>query len=100
MGLFAGTRTSTALIDLLIWASKTNALEMQGFGSNKRDQILGWAIIMFNNPTATQKLANDARITDSEAHSILLRMKQAARELAAENRADTLVYIATESDKW
>jgi hypothetical protein len=61
MGLFAGTRTSTALIDLLIWASKTNAREMQGFGSNKRDQILGWAIIMFNNPTATQKLANASR---------------------------------------
>jgi hypothetical protein len=100
MGLFAGTRTSTALIELLIWASKTDALEMKGFGPRKRDQILGWSIIMFNNPTAAEKLAHDARISKPEALAILLKMRQAGRELAAEKQAHHLVHIANESDKW
>ena len=100
MGMFAGTRKATVLIDMLIWAANTDSLEMRGFGKKRRDQILGWAIIMFNNPTATEKLARDARISEQEAYSLLLAMKEAARKVAADEGLETLVYIADESDSW
>ncbi len=100
MGLFAGTRKATVLIDLLMWAANTDSVEMRGFGKKRRDQILGWAIIMFNNPTATEKLARDARISEQEAYSLLLAMKEAARKVAADEGLETLVYIADESDSW
>jgi hypothetical protein len=100
MGLFAGSRPATALIELLIWASKLDAVESIPFGSKKRDQILGWSIIMFNNPTAAQKLADDALISPGEAYALLLKMKQAGRELATELGLSTHVYIANESDSW
>lgn len=100
MGLFAGTRTATALVELLMWAANTNAIEMRGFGRKRRDQILGWAIIMFHNPTAAEMLARDARISKEEALSLLLAMKEAGRKLAADEGLETLVYIASDSDKW
>ncbi|WP_425993568.1 hypothetical protein [Afipia sp. DC4300-2b1] len=100
MGRFAGSKTSTALIELLIWASKTGAIEATPFGDRKRDQIIGWSIIMFNNPTATEKLAADARIPQREAYDMLLKMKQAGRAMAEENGLTTLVHIANESDRW
>lgn len=37
MGNFAGTKKSTALIELLIWASKIDAREATPFGDKKRD---------------------------------------------------------------
>ncbi len=100
MNLFDGTKSSTALIELLIWASKTDAREAIPFGNKKRDQILGWSIIMFNNPTATQKLAEDAGISPDDAYALLLKMKQAGREMSAELGMSTHVYIATNSDSW
>lgn len=100
MGLFAGTKSSTALIDLLIWASRLDAKEAIPFGKKKRDQILGWAIIMFNNPTATTQLAVNGGITEPEAYALLLKAKKAGREYAQELGLDTLVYIANASDSW
>lgn len=100
MGMFAGTREATALIDMLMWAANTDAVEMRGFGKKRRDQILGWGIIMCKNPTATEMLARDARISEQEAFSLLLAMKKAARELAADQGLETLLYIADQSDKW
>lgn len=100
MGMFAGTWTATVLVDMLIWAANTDSVEMRGFGRKRRDQILGWAIVMFNNPTATEKLARDARISEQEAFSLLLAMKEAARKLAADEGLETLLHIADESDSW
>lgn len=100
MGLFAGTRRATALVDLLMWAANTNAVEMQAFGKKRRDQILGWAIIMFHNPTAAEMLARDARVSKEEAVSVLLAMKEAGRKLAADEGLETLVHIASDSDNW
>ncbi|MGM4886337.1 hypothetical protein [Tardiphaga sp. 11_C7_N12_6] len=100
MGHFAGSRQSTALIDLLIWASKSNAPEAAPFSRKKRDQIIGWGIIMFNNPTATEKLARDARISESDAYNLLKKMKESARQLAQEHGLATLIHIADASDAW
>ncbi len=100
MGISMLTKEATVLIQTLIWASKLNAPEATGFGSKKRDQILGWAIIMFNNPTAAQQVARELRTTQKEAVELLLRMKQAGRELALKAKATTLTYIADASDGW
>jgi hypothetical protein len=83
-----------------MWAANTDAVEMQGFGKKKRDQILGWAIIMFHNPRGAEKLARDARIPEREAASLLFAMKDAARKLAADEGLETLVAIANDSDPW
>ncbi|MCK1539382.1 MULTISPECIES: hypothetical protein [unclassified Bradyrhizobium] len=83
-----------------MWAANTNAVEMQAFGKKRRDQILGWAIIMFHKPTAAEMLSRDARVSKDEALSLLLAMKEAGRKLAAEQGLETLVYIACDSDNW
>lgn len=100
MGLFAGAKSATALVELLIWASKTEAVEAIPFGKRKRDQIIGWSIIMFNNPTATTQLAKDAGISREEAYALLLRAREAGRKMADELGLATHVHIADESDSW
>jgi hypothetical protein len=100
MGLSVGSRSGSTLIELLIWASKLDVKAAASFGKGKRDRILGWSIIMSDSPTAIQGLAKDARISEEEAYALLLKMKQAGREIAAELGLPTHVSIVNASDSW
>jgi hypothetical protein len=100
MGMFAGTRTSSVLIELLIWASKLDAPEAKPFGTKQRDKIIGWGIIMFNNPTAAEKLARDALVSEADAYALLRRMNKTAGSLARTNGLTTLIEIADSSATW
>jgi len=87
MGLPIKSKEATALIELLIWASKEDTKtmnEVAGFSLSTRDLIITWSTRMYRNQSAVTQFAKDASLNEAEALETLKAMRTAGLAMAAE----------------
>ena len=96
MGIPIKSKEATALIELLIWASKEDTKmmnEVAGFSLSKRDLIITWATRMYRNQSAVTQFAKEAGLNEVEAQEILKSMRNAGMAMATELGIQKLLEI-------
>jgi hypothetical protein len=96
MGLPIKSKEATALIDLLVWASKEDTQMMKGvagFSLPAGELIVMWACAMHRNRSAIQRFAEKANLTLTDAARILKDMREAGIQLATEQKMAKLLEI-------
>lgn len=98
MGLPIKSREATALIELLIWASKQDTKMMKdvvGLSLSPRDLIVAWSVQMYRNPSAVKQFAKEASLGDAQALKILQDLRTAGLAMAAEFGMHKLLELQT-----
>jgi hypothetical protein len=101
MGLPIKSKEATALIDLLIWASKEDTHLMKdvaGFSLSPGELIVKWACAMHRNQSAKQKFAEKASLDVADAARVLEEMHVAGIGLATEHKMQKLLELEGRKD--
>lgn len=100
MGLPIKSNEATALIELLIWASKEDTKmmnEVSGTSLTPKELIIMWACRMHNNPSAMRRFMELAAVDAPSAAATFERMRTAGISLATEEKLHKLVELESET---
>src|SRR5262249_28644179 len=96
MGVPIKSKEATALIELLIWASKEDTKMMKDvavFSLSSSELIVAWATRMYRNRSAVWQFAEEASIDEAQALEILKDMRTAGMALAQEHGMKKLLEL-------